>query len=170
MKYSEIRDTIKSGDLVAWSKGGTWDSWANFQRNMVRMGTMSEYTHVGIVYVVGGRVFVIDAVQPHVRIFPLSRLTPFRYIRTPFFPSEPDVEFLLAKVGEDYSIWEAIKAAFTKDTNNPKYIQCAKLANEFLGRFDKRYLELFDTPGAVVTFTLDNYQTEEIHIVDLDKI
>jgi hypothetical protein len=166
MKYSDIRNTIKTGDLLAWSEGGTWSSWKNFQLNLVRMGTMSDYNHVGIAYVEGGRVFVVDAVVPYVRIFPLSRLTPFRYIRTPFFTTDADVEFLLSYVGKPYSKWEAIKAAFTNDTNNNKVIQCAKLANEFYGRFNKQYLELRDTPMAVVNLTLDVYPTEEIHITE----
>ncbi len=82
MKYSELRDTIKTGDLLAWSEGGDWKSWRNIQLNLVRMGTMSDYNHVGVAYVVGGRVFVVESVVPYVRIYPLSRLLPFFYIKT----------------------------------------------------------------------------------------
>ena len=72
-KYSEYRDQIKSGDLLAWSHRG-FRSWHDFKVQAVRLFTQSEYSHVGIAWVVGGRVFVIEAVEPRVRIFPLSKL------------------------------------------------------------------------------------------------
>jgi hypothetical protein len=164
MKYSEIRETIKTGDLIAWSEAGDWSSWRNWQLNFVRMGTMSEYNHVGIAYVIGGRVFVVDAVVPNVRIFPLSKLTPFRYIRTPFIFDNYVEEFMLLHVGTPYSKWEAFKAAFTSDTNNDKVIQCAKLVNKVFGQINPRYLSIRDTPHATVNLTMDEYDVVERHI------
>lgn len=165
MKYNDVRDYIKTGDLLAWSEGGTWNTWRNWQLNLVRMGTMSDYNHVGIAYVADGRVFVVEAVVPEVRIYPLSKLLPFRYIRTPFTFSEENTNILLSHVGKPYSKLEAIKAAFTKDTNNDKVVQCAKLVNMVYGNIDKGYSELYDTPSAIVDYTLDSYNTQELRIV-----
>jgi len=157
MKYEELRQTIKTGDLLAWSEGGAWNSWRNIQLNLVRLGTMSDYNHVGIAYVVGGRVFVVEAVVPYVRIYPLSRLLPFFYIRTNFTATEYTEQVLLKSIGIPYSKWEAIKAAFTKDTNNDKVIQCAKLVNNVFFEFDPKYADLKDTPGAIVSYTRDTH-------------
>lgn len=153
MKYLEIRDKIKTGDLLAWSEGGPWTSWRNVQLNLIRMGTGSTYNHVGVAYVVGGRVFVVEAVVPEVRIFPLSRLTPFYWIPVPFEATETTEKHLLNFVGMRYSKWEAIKSAFTTDTNNEKVIQCAKLVNAIYSEFDYNYINLHDTPAAVVLYT-----------------
>jgi len=152
MKYSELRDTFKTGDLLVWSEGGDWKSWRNIQLNLVRMGTMSDYNHVGIAYVVGGRVFVVESVVPYVRIYPLSRLLPFFYIKTGYNFSMEHEERLLKYIGMPYSKWEALKAAFSKSTNNDKVIQCAKLVNNVFSEFDPGYTKLFDTPGAVVAY------------------
>lgn len=164
MKYENIRDLIKTGDLLAWSEGGNWTSWRNIQLNLVRMGTMSDYNHVGVAWVTGGRVFVVEAVVPEVRIYPLSKVLPFRYIRTPFVATETTINNLVESVGIPYSKWEAVKAAFTKDTNNDKVIQCAKLVNKIFTEFNPGYAQLNDTPAAVVNYTLDTYPTQEIHI------
>src|SRR3990167_457790 len=79
MKYAEVREHLKSGDLLAWSHRG-WGSWYDFQIQMVRMFTRSEYCHVGIAWVVSERVFVLEAVSTGVRIFPLSRELPFYWV------------------------------------------------------------------------------------------
>lgn len=154
MTYEEIRSKIKTGDLLVWSESGSWFTSRGFQLNMVRVGTMSTYNHVGIAYVVGGRVFVVEAVVPYVRIYPLSKLLPFELISLPFTATEKTEENLLKYVGVPYSKWEAIKAAFTKNTNNDKVIQCSKLANEILSEFDKRFLEINDTPEKTVELAL----------------
>ena len=163
--YYEIRSKIKTGDLLAWSEGGTWDSLRNIQLNLVRMGTMSDWNHVGVAFVTDGRVFVVESVVPEVRIYPLSKLLPFTYIRTPFKFDEEATSKLLNWVGTPYSKWEAIKAAFTRDTNNNKVIQCAKLANTVYSFYNSDYSNLFDTPRDTVNFTLDNYLTEAVRVV-----
>ena len=53
MKYINFRENIVSGDLLAWTHHG-WNSWYNFQIQMVRAFTQSEYSHVGIAWCTGG--------------------------------------------------------------------------------------------------------------------
>lgn len=46
-KYAESRDSIRTGDLLAWSHRGI-KSFYDFKVWLVRLFTQSEYTHVGV--------------------------------------------------------------------------------------------------------------------------
>lgn len=124
MNYADARPKIKSGDLLAWSHRGL-KSWYDLQIQIVRMFTRSEYSHVGIAWVIGGRVFVIEAVSGGIRIFPLSRLAPF-YLLQFDVPWAPEAEeYALAHIGEPYSKMECIRAFFEPLTIDGHW-QCAK--------------------------------------------
>lgn len=109
MKYDEARPHIQSGDVLAWTHRG-WKSWHDIKLQLVRIWTRSEFVHVGIAWVVGGRVFVIEAVSRGVRIFPLSRLLPFYWIRVGYWDADMEKE-ALAHVGDEYSNWQAALGA-----------------------------------------------------------
>lgn len=93
----------------------------------VRAFTQSEYSHVGTAWVIGERVFVIEAVTPLVRIFPLSKLLPFYHLpmNAPWSPQA--LEYALSKIGEPYSQLQAIQAFF-KLPNDDSLWECAELA------------------------------------------
>ncbi len=131
-KYNQVRSEIRSGDLLAWSHLG-WRSWYDFKIQIVRFFTRSEYCHVGIAWVVGGRVFVLEAVQPKVRIFPLSKLKPFYWLPLKTEWSKASEEFALARVGEKYSELQAVKAFFDalKPGEDAEW-QCAEYVNAVL--------------------------------------
>ena len=157
MKYVELRPTIKSGDVLAWSEGG-WTNWHDIQVSVVRMLTQSEYSHVGLAYVIGGRVFVVEAVVPLIRIFPLSKLTPFYYVRTPDnWWSDNAEEKMLSWVGLPYSKWEAIKSFISTDTNGDSVWECAKLVNRTLTEFDSGLDEIHDTPTQTIKYLLETH-------------
>lgn len=157
MNYLDLRPIIKSGDVLAWSEGG-WGSLHDIECSIVKMVTGSEFNHVGVAYVVGGRVFVVEAVVPLIRIFPLSKLTPFYYIRTPENWWTPRTEeFLLSRVGLPYSKWEAIKSFFSKDTDGELVWECAKLVNRALMEFDARFDNINDTPVKTIDFLMKNH-------------
>lgn len=110
MKYSKDRSKIKSGDVLAWTHRG-WGSWYDVKIQAVRMFQRSEYSHVGIAWVVAGRVFVLEAVVPKIRIYPLSKELPFYHIPISKDYWTPEIEEeALRLVGADYSQWEAIKS------------------------------------------------------------
>lgn len=116
MNYTEARPKIKSGDLLAWSHLG-WSSWYDIQIQTVRAVTESEYSHVGMAWVVGDRVFVIESVTPVVRIVPLSNLLKdgvyWIPLDTPI--SDEELAFALSKVGNGrYSKWQAILSQLKK--------------------------------------------------------
>lgn len=137
MKYSEFREQIRSGDLLAWSHRG-WSSWYDIKVQAIRVFTQSEYCHVGMALVLGGRVWVIESVTPLVRLVPLSNLLPFYHINLHRFHLwQEDIEHALSYVGNDeylYSQIEAIKAFF--ETNDPenKKLECAEFVKMIWNR------------------------------------
>lgn len=109
MRYDEARDEIRSGDLLAWSHRG-WGSWYDFQIQAVRIFTQSEYSHVGIAWVIAGRVFVLEAVGGGVRIMPLSALLPCYWLRLGATWTPAAEAAALGEVGKPYSKLQAIAA------------------------------------------------------------
>jgi len=132
MNYSEARPQIKSGDILAWSHTG-WKSWHDIKVQAVRMATRSEYSHVAVAWVVGNRVFALEAVMPCVRIFPLSKLGSFYWIPTEAKWDELVLENALSKVGEEYSQVSAIKAFFIKIEADGSW-ECAQYVMEVLSK------------------------------------
>lgn len=127
MKYSEVRSQIRSGDLLAWSHREPWyRSWYDFKISLVRMFTRSEYSHVGTAWCYADRVLVIEAVTPLVRVFPLSKLTPFYWLPLQARWSPEALEYALSKVGEPYSQLQALQAFF-KLPREDGYWECAEL-------------------------------------------
>ena len=145
--YKEQRPKIKSGDILAWSHRG-WRNWHDIKVQMVRMFTQSEYSHVGVAWVVGGRVFVIEAVMPIARIFPLSKLGSFYHVPMEANWSEVAEEYALSHVGDEYSQLQAIKAYF-KSLGNDNTSECAALVISVLSR-DGIFLNCKATPSAVI--------------------
>lgn len=152
-EYEKIRSVIKSGDILAWSHR-KWSSWYDLQIQAVRFFTQSEYCHVGTAWVVGGRVFVIEAVTPKVRIYPLSKLLPFYLIPLNDTWAMQAEEFALAQVGCDYSKWKAIKSFFGKPDYDSLW-QCAELTVE-IAKLNGIDLGEHYTPSAVVQAALEN--------------
>ena len=151
MNYKQVRDRIKSGDLLAWSHK-SWSSWYDIKVQLVRFFTQSEYCHVGLAWVVAGRVFVIESVIPKVRIVPLSNNLPFYWVptETPWLPETE--EFALSQVGVGtYSQLEAVLAQLGKPTpeSNGKW-ECAKFVNALLTMDGLAFDNIRDTPTATV--------------------
>lgn len=151
MKYSDVRDEIKTGDILAWSDG-SWTNFHQIQLNLVRIFTRSEYNHVGIAWVVGGRVFVIESVVPKIRIVPLSMLLPCYHIAINNDVTEDE---LLRTVGGKYSKIEAIRG-FMNDEMLPESDnwQCAKHIQIIHSKYNSAWVYCKSTPSAVVKFAL----------------
>jgi hypothetical protein len=151
MKYNEVRPNIHSGDVLAWSHK-TWGSFYDLQVQAIRIFTRSEYNHIGIAWVVGDRVFVIEAVEPEVRIYPLSVQTPFYWVPCgAAYWDKPTQEYALSKIGEKYSKIEAIKGFFDILTvgKDAKW-QCAELVNSVLKESRMLSITTKSTPAALI--------------------
>lgn len=151
MKYEALRAQIKSGDLLAWSHRG-WRTWYDFKVQMVRVFERSEYTHVGIAWRSGGRVWVIESVTPLVRVVPLSTLLPCYVAPMPVRWNQGVEAYALSFVGDErwkYSEWEAIKAWFGKHDTSNRWLECAEYVKMV---YDRMGLDLRGraTPSDVV--------------------
>jgi uncharacterized protein YycO len=151
MKYESIRGSIKSGDLIALPHKG-WGSWYDLQIQIVRMAQRSEYSHVGITWVIGERVFVIESVGSGVRIFPLSRLLPAYLLPLPdgvSWNAEAEA-FAMEHVGDPYSKLQAM-AGFLKSLNigQDRSWQCAEFVIEVYKRMGLD-LKASATPSSLV--------------------
>jgi hypothetical protein len=148
MQYRDIRPAIKSGDILAWSHRSGINSWHDFKLWAIRLFTQSEYNHVGTAWVVGERVFVIEAVIPLVRIYPLSKLGDFYHLAMSA-PWKPSTEALaLSYIGHEYSQFQAMQAPFTEPAHDTLW-ECAELVAR-VARNDHIELGTVYTPSAVV--------------------
>lgn len=151
--YKEKRGEVGSGDVLAWTHRG-WGSWYDFQIQVVRMFTRSEYAHVGVAWVIGGRVFVFEAVSSGVRIMPLSRLLPCYWLRIGRW-NEAAEEFALQQVAQPYSRVQAIMAGLgLLKVGHDTVWQCAELVIEILG-YAGVHLHGPATPSSVVDNLLE---------------
>jgi hypothetical protein len=147
---------IQPGDIIAFTHEG-WNSWNDIQSQIVRIFTRSEYSHVGLAWPIAGRVMIIEAVVPMIRIFPLSKLLPFYWLPlgSPLTPEAE--EFALSRVGEEYSKLEAIRGFLGKTRENEKW-QCAEYVKSVLRVTGCNYPGK-DTPSALVFDAINNGST-----------
>jgi hypothetical protein len=159
-KYAAIRDTIKSGHILTWTHR-SWETLSDIESQVVRIITESEYSHVGLAWVFGGRVFVLESVVPKIRIVPLSNLLPCYLLTYQVTWTEAAETFALSLVGNGlYSKWEAILGLFRKIRHSDSVWQCAKYVWCVLDKTD-RPIELNGllTPSAVVQAALESGAT-----------
>lgn len=136
MKYDEARTLMQSGDIIAFSHEG-WGSWSDIESQIVRMATRSEFSHVGILAPpLAGRVMILEAVVPKIRIFPLSHLLPFYWVPMGRPLTDQAFEFAMSRVGEKYSKWEAILGYLSETHNNKKW-QCAEYVRAIINVMDE---------------------------------
>ena len=128
--YAELRPTIKSGDILAWTNRRI-EKISDLTLQVIRFFTKSEYVHVGTAWVVNDRVFVIEATIPLVRIYPLSKLLPFYLINTNSPWLKETENYALSIVGEKYSIRQAMFSLFKKPNLDDSW-ECAELVYELL--------------------------------------
>lgn len=131
MKYLDARPLIQSGDVLFWTHRPL-RSWYDLQIQLVRMFTRSEWSHTGLAWAVGGRLFVLEAVSQGVRIFPLSRAGDFTWVQRGGFTVDQE-EFALAHVGEPYSKWDAIRAFFGASNDQDAHWSCSEYVCATLG-------------------------------------
>lgn len=116
MNYADTRPKFQSGDLFALTHT-SWKTLYDLQIQAVRVFTESEYAHVGMIMVFAGRIFVVEAVTPFVRLVPLSKFAKsgFYWIPMNLPPCDAEVELAFSMVGvATYSRWEAVKAFFKR--------------------------------------------------------
>jgi len=157
MTYDQIRPLIKTGDLLSFSHKAH-GSWYDFQIHMVRKATESEFSHVGIAYVVYDRVFILEAVTSGVRMYPLSRALPFYFVSNPQELSDAALEWAFQHIGNEYeSKWRMVLATFIDiDLKNNHRFQCSEYVNGILMMNDQE-LTAIDTPSSIVEAAMQHW-------------
>ena len=154
--YDYYKTEIESGDLLAWSSTA-------IELKIVQLFTLSSFDHVGIAWRVDGRLFVIEARPPEIRIYPLSKLRPFYHVPMHIDWSEDYTEYLLEHVGDPYSRWEAIRAFFNISKKDNHW-QCAEFANSFYSRVGLD-IDFGLTPRSVVDAAIEHSRHGIIKVV-----
>jgi hypothetical protein len=105
--YSDVRDKLQSGDVAFFSSHNTIGDM------LVKLGTMSQFSHVGTIFRLEGRVFLLEAsLAGGIRMVPLTLRLPDYVFQTGIkYPWNPRSEKIaLAHIMEKYSKWEALRA------------------------------------------------------------
>lgn len=145
--YSEVRQNIRSGDLLAWDHR-KWGTWYDFKNQMIRFFTRSEYVHVAVAWVIGGRVFALEAVPPLTRIYPLSKLGDFYHIPLGTSWRDETEEFALSHIGQPYYMASAVGSLF-RDMKPGGTNYCSEYAAAVLSR-EGVDLGKVGTPSAII--------------------
>ena len=132
--YSEIRSEIKTGDLIAWNDAEI-DSFFGFVLYLYQKILKANYTHVGVALRIGGRIFIVEATPPEVRLIPLKMTSDFYHIKANVKANpQNQIKFLLATLGTRYSLWDMVKAVFKLGRSNNDFY-CSELAGHFYNEF-----------------------------------
>lgn len=110
MLYPQLREKIKTGDLIALSHY-SWASWYDLQVQAVRTFTQSEYSHVALAVVWADRVWIVESVVPLIRLVPLSHFAEegFYHVALPEMQDQ-ELNFALEKVGAKSSRYSKLQA------------------------------------------------------------
>lgn len=149
------RATIQSGDLLIWSRDKR-STISNIYLNLIRFFTRSEFAHVAIAWRLEGRLYIVEATMPVVRLTPVWDDDSFYHVPMGVTWTKEGEDFLLDKIGMMYSLVDAIRGylglTITKDT----HWQCAELCNYFYRLLG---LDLHDafTPSSLVEMVVEAY-------------
>jgi hypothetical protein len=157
MVYDEVRSTFQTGDIIAISRDQL-RSWHDIPGHIIRLFTRSEYSHVGMVWVIGERVFLVESVTPLVRIIPLSNLKErgFYHVCIGKDFSASELQYIVSTIGASkYSRWQAILAYFKRlKIGADDKFECAELVIA-ARRLSGVQLGNVATPSAVVKRLLE---------------
>lgn len=135
MRYDEARDKMKTGDAIAVS-GGNWTSWYGIKVMLVRLfgGAPSETSHMAMLWVENGRVFIMEAVATGVRLMPLSKDLPVEWIPRPKPLSQGALNWAFAHIGTAYPAqWKMALAQLLRLLGLDKHFDIGMCAD---GRLD----------------------------------
>ena len=119
--------SFKSGDLIA--KSGT-----SFLAKVVRLFTLSDFSHVGIVIVEEDGVYVVEAARPEVRKTPIEEMIPFYHIPMMIDRVDPVLKANLeSHLGSKYSMFQAAISFIGIHIPDDKWY-CTELAYDFYSR------------------------------------
>lgn len=149
------RDNINSGDLLIW-ENSKFSVVSNFYLNLIRLLTRSPYAHVAIAWRMEGRLYIVEATQPLVRLTPVRDSDEFFHVSMDLNWSKDSEDYLIEKIGTPYSLMDAGRALFGKTLENDNRYQCAELCNEFYSKHGFTLENAF-TPTALVETLMERH-------------
>lgn len=109
MKYEEVRNKIKTGDMILYRNHSGGGLRAVIERWIVAHGTASPYTHIGVAWVDYDRVFVMDITTRGCAPRLLSTTGSFDWVPSPKPISDKALRYAFDCFGEwTYSRWQAV--------------------------------------------------------------
>ena len=148
--YKEL--TISSGDLIAWTNTDS------FYLKIVRLFTLSEYTHVGVAVVENGEIYVVEANRPKVEKNKLSVRTPIYHIPMDVDFTKESSELLHSYIGKKYSVLQAALSYIGVYINDDKWY-CTELAYDFYDKLGFKFKKRL-TPTKFVKQAITNYNKQ----------
>lgn len=148
-------DDIQSGDLLVWSKDKR-STLSNVYLNVIRVATSSEYAHTAIAWRINGRLFIVEATMPNIRLIPVFADDEFYHIPMGLEWQNDSEEYLIDKLGLLYSLMDAMRGYFGITVENDRKYQCAELCKEFY-ELHGYVLECGLTPAKLVKCILEKY-------------
>lgn len=127
--YSIYRDKIEDGDLLLWNINKI-EVTSDIFLMLVQKTLNIEYSHAGVALRLNGRLFCLEAVNPYVRLIPLSMKDDFGIIHTNMNFTKNHAHYLFSKIGYPYNIIDVMKYALNIKTDTNSYY-CTKLVGDF---------------------------------------
>lgn len=148
--------TIRSGDLLAWSESHNKKWYAALGTFIIRLFTLSEYSHVGVAFVENDELYVLAASPKYIRKLKLTEEDSFYHIPMYLDWTDEQANFLFSKIGLPYSFWDCVRAYFGSTTNDNDTWQCAELASAFYAFCKVELGEFRKTPASLVRAIEEN--------------
>lgn len=141
--YEAALARIENGDLLAWK----WRAYGLWARHV-----WDVWTHVGIALWVHGRLCVVEAAWPRVRIVPVDHFQDVFWVPTYALWGTVQSEYAMLQLGDNYSIWDCVIGYGGMPVDDYRE-QCAELAIRIANHST---VDLGDraTPGACVRAAL----------------
>lgn len=150
---------IRSGDLIAWTKSN------GFFNNIIRLFTLSEYTHVGIAVVEDDGVYVVEAIRPRTAKSRLDVKVPFYHIPMGVDFSTDDYNLLHEYIGKRYSTLQAALSWINVHIDDDKWY-CTELAYDFYSKLGLHFNKKL-TPTKFIKQAITKYQKRLTYIESL---
>ena len=155
MKYIDGKPRIKSGDLLAWTHK-KWDTWYDWQMQLIRFFTRSEYVHVGIAVRRGDDLYILESVVGGIRMRKIEEDLPCFWVTTKAVWTDCAAEKAFSKMGQPYSKWQAISSLFFKiKPGADQRWECAEFAQFVLNAAGVE-ISVRSTPSEVVACLVEN--------------
>lgn len=144
IEYAVARPEMQSGD-IAFLRGEGLIAW------IVRKVTRSQFAHVGVLWVVGGRVMMLEA-DPWKGVIcrPVSKSFPIYWARGYGWNAEAEAT-ALASLGASYDFIDAIRSGFGKKPEDPSKFECAEYVATIVQKVRQDF-PLLGTPEDLAEF------------------